>query len=168
MRSLAEKIGTYPGSRVVQGTAAAVSGGGWATEHYDFLMKRPAFAVSFYRAITGDTRLSDADAQARALPLLWKTGQSSKIRKSSFDFMEKALNTRINMIKEGRYTLTPEGDYITPFDNVIAETKGKPVSLKSEAQGNQLDTETAQNILIEAGGDRNKAREIATQRGYIF
>ena len=36
------------------------------------------------------------------------------------------------------------------------------------AQGQQLDTQTAAKILQEAGGDKNKAREIAKQRGYRF
>jgi hypothetical protein len=34
--------------------------------------------------------------------------------------------------------------------------------------GKQLDTETAKSILMEAGGDRNKARTLARQRGYQF
>jgi hypothetical protein len=34
--------------------------------------------------------------------------------------------------------------------------------------GKQLDTETAKSILMEAGGDRNKARILARQRGYQF
>jgi len=34
--------------------------------------------------------------------------------------------------------------------------------------GAQLDASTAQQILMEAGGDKNKAREIARQRGYNF
>ncbi len=155
MRSLAEKIGTYPGSRIAQGTAAAISGGGWATEHYQYLMQRPAMAVSLYRALTGDTRLSDADAEARALPLLWKPGQSSKIRKSSFDYIENALNTRKQMIEQGRYSLSPDGDYITPFENVIAETKGKGVSLKGQQTQGQYkvgDTITKNGITYTFNG----------------
>ncbi len=35
-------------------------------------------------------------------------------------------------------------------------------------QGQQLDAQTAAKILQEAGGDKNKAREIAKQRGYRF
>lgn len=34
--------------------------------------------------------------------------------------------------------------------------------------GGQLDIETAQNILKEAGGDKNRARQIARDRGYKF
>lgn len=36
------------------------------------------------------------------------------------------------------------------------------------AAGTPLDAATAKQILIEAGGDRDKAREIARQRGYSF
>jgi len=40
---------------------------------------------------------------------------------------------------------------------------------ESESEtGQTLDADTARKILQEAGGDRNKARQIARARGYSF
>lgn len=41
-------------------------------------------------------------------------------------------------------------------------------SAQAPAQGQQLDAQTAAQILKDAGGDKNKAREIAKQRGFRF
>ena len=81
----------------------------------------PAFAAGLYRDLTGDKRLSDVDAQSRAMPLLWHPSEDEKIRKRSFADIKRALNARIKLIQEGRYTMSPEGDFITPLDEVLKE-----------------------------------------------
>jgi len=48
------------------------------------------------------------------------------------------------------------------------KARGESDSSSSEGEGQELDTQTAQAILEEAGGDPNKARQIARQRGYSF
>lgn len=158
MRTLAESIPSGIVGRVGSGTLAAVSGGAMSTNKQLYDKQRPAFAVSLYRALTGDTRLSDADAKARALPLLWKVGEADAVRKKSFDYIEKALQSRINLIQSGKYKQNKEGDFITPFEDVLAGAE----------QIGTLDADTASQILQEAGGDKNRARAIAKERGYTF
>jgi hypothetical protein len=45
----------------------------------------PSAAVGIYRETTGDIRLSDADAQDRAYPLLPKVGDTAEVRKRKLD-----------------------------------------------------------------------------------
>ena len=54
---------------------------------------------------------------------------------------------------------------ITFYDKVIAKGKGVP---KPAAAGKTLDAATAQSYLQKAGGDKNKAREMARKDGYTF
>ena len=56
--------------------------------------QRKAVAVALYRALTGDTRLSDADAAARALPLLWKPDEAGQVRTMKFQKLKKLLSDR--------------------------------------------------------------------------
>ena len=125
MRNLAEKVPAgYPGMLSI-GTSA-LTRGGLQTNTRQYLKNFNAYAVSLYRALTGDTRLSDADALRRALPLLWHPSEDKKIRKTSFDSIEKALKTRIKMLSSGRgltpNPLDPNGnEFITPFDMVLSE-----------------------------------------------
>lgn len=60
---------------------------------------RPAVAVSIYRALTGDTRLSDSDAKARALPLLPVPGEPSEVHKNKIAFLRAGINRRKEVIK---------------------------------------------------------------------
>ncbi len=96
----------------------AISRGGKTREYMKML---PATAVSVYRAITGDTRLSDADAAARAYPLLWHPSEGGDIRKSSFSNIKNLLNARIKMIQQGKYKMSGD-QFITPLEDVQAET----------------------------------------------
>jgi len=99
----------------------AVTRGGMATNTRLYLKQFPAFAVGLYRGLTGDTRLSDADALRRALPLLWHPSESGKIKKQSFNNIRKALNARIKLIQSGRYQSTPDGQFMTPLEDVLSE-----------------------------------------------
>lgn len=51
----------------------------------------PAAAVAIYRGVTGDTRLSDADAASRARPLLPYQGEPAEVRKAKLDFLNKLI-----------------------------------------------------------------------------
>ncbi len=56
------------------------------------------------------------------------------------------------------------------IQNAIADIlKGKPMEGKAPAPGKgKLDADTAQKFLTKAGGDKNKARELARKEGYQF
>ena len=89
---------------------------------------RPALAVNLYRMLTGDTRLSDADAAARALPLLWSADEGPTVRTKKFAKMKTLIKARKSAIQSGKYTQTPEGDFITPLDTLEGTTDiGQPV-----------------------------------------
>src|SRR3990167_1691133 len=56
---------------------------------------KPALAVGIYRGLTGDYRLSDADAVARALPLLPNLSDAKKVADKKLDFLRTALQNRL-------------------------------------------------------------------------
>lgn len=72
---------------------------------------RSAAAVSFYRASTGDTRLSDADAEARALPLLSTPGMSKPQRDALQSLRNEMLNDRKTQLEKGIQEV--------PWDSII-------------------------------------------------
>jgi len=80
--------------------------------------QRPAIAVGLYRAFTGDTRLSDADAAARALPLIWDSDEGPSVRKTKFAKIEKLIQARKAKVRSGDYVATPEGDFVTPLETL--------------------------------------------------
>ena len=80
--------------------------------------QRPAIAVGLYRALTGDTRLSDADAAARALPLIWDSDEGPSVRKQKFSKIRELINARKSKVKSGDYVTTPEGDFVTPLESL--------------------------------------------------
>jgi hypothetical protein len=57
---------------------------------------------------------------------------------------------------------------ILVYDTFMTKPGQAPTSPKTIPPGTQLDQTTAESILKEAGGDKNKAREIAKKRGYKF
>lgn len=83
--------------------------------------KKPAYAAGLYRALTGDTRLSDQDASTRAYPLLWDTGLSKKLQKPMFDDLKNTLLARKIMLQNGiGGTLDKEsGQFVTPIEGVM-------------------------------------------------
>lgn len=60
-----------------------------------------ATSVAFYRAVTGDTRLSDADAKTRAYPIMWKTSEHTDVRDKKFGFMERMVSAREKLLEGG-------------------------------------------------------------------
>jgi hypothetical protein len=61
---------------------------------------------------------------------------------------------------------TPQ-EWQSEYNKVYSESSGKGV-VKKPIEGKILDAEEATKIYQEAGGDKNKARIIAKQRGYKF
>jgi hypothetical protein len=76
---------------------------------------KPALATSLYRAMTGDTRLSDSDAAARALPLLPSLHQNAEQRKQLFDFINKTIENRKQKLNEGINEI--------PWDSIIGNSQ---------------------------------------------
>lgn len=100
-------------------------------ESSDYVMYNdslPSTSVALYRAITGDTRLSDADAQARAYPLLWRPSQDPDVREDKFKFIDRMLDAREKILKSGKY-----GDSVLPWSVVMKEArKGGSAAPKSQ------------------------------------
>lgn len=61
---------------------------------------RPATAVSIYRALTGDTRLSDSDAKARALPLLPVPGEPKEVQQNKINYLRAGIERRKKTIQQ--------------------------------------------------------------------
>jgi hypothetical protein len=72
--------------------------GGTDLRLYD--QNRPAVAVSLYRALTGDTRLSDADAKARALPLLPTGGEPKEVQQKKIKFLREGIQRRKRVLAQ--------------------------------------------------------------------
>lgn len=72
--------------------------GGTDLRLYD--QNRPATAVSIYRALTGDTRLSDADAKARALPLLPAAGEPKEVQQKKIKFLREGVQRRKRVLAQ--------------------------------------------------------------------
>lgn len=72
---------------------------------------KPAIATKIYRATTGDTRLSDADASARAYPLLPSLGEPENVRESKLANIENILkNRKSNLLTNGGLKQIPQKD----------------------------------------------------------
>lgn len=84
----------------VKSMASKVTLGNIAPEIRLYDQNRPATAVSLYRALTGDTRLSDSDAKARALPLLPLPGEPASVHKAKIAFLRNGLSQRQATIKK--------------------------------------------------------------------
>ena len=85
--------------------------------------------------------------------------------------LEEAINEGL---KDGLEPASTEAAFREWWDRQAAEQKGQKfqefVSTAEfgEPKSRKLDSVTAAAILQEAGGDKDKAREIATQRGFAF
>lgn len=97
--------GGYPGMAEI-GKAFLNRGAGRSADYVLYQDSLPSAAVAFYRGVTGDTRLSDADAKARALPLLWKPSESEDVRKKKFTFLNRMVEARQKLLGSGKY---PDG-----------------------------------------------------------
>lgn len=75
--------------------ASKVTGGAVFPDTKLYEDTKPATSVSIYRAVTKDNRLSDGDAQARALPLMPSTYDSPELRSKKLLFLKTALQNSI-------------------------------------------------------------------------
>lgn len=87
--------------------ASTVTGGSIGEDTKVYNDVKPAMAAKFYRAVTKDTRLSDQDAESRALPLFPSAYDAAAVRQKKLAFLRQAaLN-----LKAGK-SVTPE-DFVT-------------------------------------------------------
>ena len=80
--------------------ASKATAGAIAPEARLYQEQKPAIAVKLYRALTNDTRLSDADAAARAMPLLPDLYEAPKVQADKLQSLKNASEGRNNSIKE--------------------------------------------------------------------
>lgn len=78
-------------------------GSGDSANYKLYMDTLPSTSVSFYRAVTGDTRLSDSDAKARALPLLWHPSEADDVKVKKFDFLNRMVTARGKLLESGKY-----------------------------------------------------------------
>lgn len=107
MEELANKISTSGWQGAVDIQTGKVTRGESNPELMQYLKEANANAVSIYRAYTGDTRLSDADAEARAYPLLWNPTEGPKLKEISFARLKDVIGSRKSSYKE-RYGFSDE------------------------------------------------------------
>lgn len=80
---------------------------------------KPAIAVGLYRTLTGDTRLSDDDAKKRAMPLLWDSSEAKSVQKKKFENIKGMIKARKEKIRNGQYTSTADGEFVTPLGSLV-------------------------------------------------
>ena len=99
--SLRDKLDSIPSSIAGAGASglAKVSGGIISPDTKAYLDIMPSAAVKIYRSTTGDTRLSDADAAARAYPIMPKPWEPKELQNSKLKDIEDALNGRNEKLK---------------------------------------------------------------------
>ena len=103
VKSQSEELkGGYEGM-LEMGKAALNRGKGESGKYPLYTENLPSSAVALYRALTGDTRLSDSDAKARALPLLWEPSQDTSLRTKKNAFIDKMINAREELLSSGKY-----------------------------------------------------------------
>ena len=127
-----------------------------------------AIAVGLYRAVTGDTRLSDQDASERGYKLFPRAWESESVRESIWNQLYRMIEnatagrTFVYDEKSGIYRFNPQ------FSNKKNQQPIEPTPEKKPqpSQSNLLTPEIAKQLLQEAGGNKNKARALARNRGY--
>lgn len=93
-------------------------GEGKSADYRLYLSNMPSAATAVYRSVTGDTRLSDADAQARAYPLLWHPSEHTDTRTKKNEFISNMITAREILLKANKFTTDDNGEKITPLEEV--------------------------------------------------
>jgi len=107
--------------------AAINRGAGESGDYTLYTENLPSSAVGLYRALTGDTRLSDADAKARALPLLWNPSQDVSLREKKNSFIDRMIASRERLLSSDKYK-----DGVIPFEAIKKEAQREPKKFTSD------------------------------------
>lgn len=110
-----EKLGGYEGLAIKSGNVLTRGKANPQVEAYKSFM--PAAGVSLYRGITGDTRLSDADAASRAYPLVWDIGTDGAVKGIKEKNIQNLLSAR-NILLSNNVYATNKNDKITSLEDV--------------------------------------------------
>ena len=105
--NVAEAIGNFTGGAL--NTKGAV--------YKDFA---PMVSGQIYIGMTGDSRLSEADAEARAKPLLPRQGDSTKKNKLKEDFMRATLEERNRRYASGDFNPISQKEIMKNFNDYIS------------------------------------------------
>lgn len=100
LKELADKISSSGWEGAVDIATGKVTRGESNPELMQYLKEAKTSAVSLYRAYSGDTRLSDADAESRAYPLLWNPTEGKKLKDVSFSRIADVIGTRRKSYQE--------------------------------------------------------------------
>lgn len=130
-----------------KGKAIINRGSGDSANYKLYIDSLPSSAVALYRVLTGDTRLSDADAKARALPLLWEPSESTDLRDKKNSFIDRMIVARERLLNSGKYS-----DGVIPLSDISKEAK-KESSSKSD------DIRTQYNNLRQGGMSAEEAKK---------
>ena len=123
LNDLEALVKTVPKGRVkgwVAGAKSFVTGGGEglgldaasSRSIMTYNQMRPGIAAGLYRAVTGDDRISDLDAAARALPFVPPLNIDPKAFEERLTLIKRAIQRRKQSIEEAAKTggTTPPGD----------------------------------------------------------
>lgn len=123
LESLANKVPAgYAG--IVSSGKGFVTRGETETDTKQYEKEVKAAAAQIYRAYTGDTRLSDEDAAARAYPLLWDPSEGEKLKKSSFERLKTGIKKR-QEVYDTKYGGGSESNLKSGGSNIPDGTLGK-------------------------------------------
>lgn len=112
----------FMGGGFAEGLKSDLTRGNFGTgEIKTYKDSRPAIAAGIYRAITGDNRLSDQDAEARSLPLLWDPSEGPDTRSSKFAFIDYLMNEAERNVSPGEPASDIES--LSRFQSVINSAK---------------------------------------------
>lgn len=145
------------------GTAGAKFGFGrfGTAQHKTYLDSIPTAAAGVYRAITGDNRLSDADAASRAKPLFWDPMEDSTVREGKYSF----INFMMDQAEQGITPGEPKDDMDSlirwqTFVNNSKKKFGAPGT-----GGSDVNTEKQKAMeAIQKGKDPAKVKALFKQR----
>ena len=80
----------------------SITGGGIRPLAKLYQDQKPAISAGVYREITGDKRLSDVDAQVRALPMMPDQNEAVQLQALKFAFLDKKLKSREQSLATGK------------------------------------------------------------------
>lgn len=137
---------------IIEGNTAAIAGavtGGkenTAGKLYSDIL--PALSSSLYKDMTGDTRLSDADAQARAYPLFPKQGDDPSVNRMKENFIRATLQRRQAQYKSGNFSPMSQAEIMDEYVKFVSDQKSggdqtSTKSVKSSTPENKITREMA-------------------------
>jgi hypothetical protein len=100
LKELADQVSSSGWQGAVDIATGKITRGDSNPKLMQYLKEARTNAVSIYRAYSGDTRLSDADAEARAYPLLWNPTEGDKLKDISFSRLADVIKTRKSSYEE--------------------------------------------------------------------